>query len=56
MKQSVKKLVKILEFNLNDLKIQELGAEPDEEGLFHYLQREKWLHPYTAIWKTIVEN
>lgn len=27
-----------------------------EEGLFHYLQREKWLHPYTAIWKTIVEN
>jgi hypothetical protein len=25
-----------VEFNLNDLKIQELGAEPDEEGLFHY--------------------
>jgi len=25
-----------------------------EEGLFHYLQEEKWLHPYTAIWKTTV--
>jgi hypothetical protein len=27
-----------------------------EEGLFHYLQEEKWLFPYTAIWKTTVEN
>ena len=27
-----------------------------EEGLFHYLQEEKWLHPYTAIWKTTVGN
>ena len=27
-----------------------------EEGLFHYLQEEKWLHPYKAIWKTTVEN
>ena len=27
-----------------------------EEGLFHYLQEEKWLHPYKAIWKTIVGN
>jgi hypothetical protein len=26
-----------------------------EEGLFHYLQEEKWLHPYKAIWKTTVE-
>ncbi len=23
-----------------------------EEGLFNYLQKENWLHPYTAIWKT----
>ena len=27
-----------------------------EEGLFHYLQEEKWLHPYKAIWKTTLEN
>ncbi|MFN5462999.1 MAG: hypothetical protein ACK5BR_09920 [Bacteroidota bacterium] len=27
-----------------------------EEGLFLYLQGEKWLHPYKAIWKTTVEN
>ena len=27
-----------------------------EEGLFHYLQEEKWLHPYKAIWKTTVGN
>jgi hypothetical protein len=27
-----------------------------EEGLFHYLQEEKWLFPYTAIWKTTVGN
>jgi hypothetical protein len=26
-----------------------------EEGLFHYLQEEKWLHPYKAIWKTTGE-
>jgi hypothetical protein len=26
-----------------------------EEGLFHYLQEEKWLFPYEAIWKTTVE-
>jgi hypothetical protein len=25
-----------------------------EEGLFHYLQKEKWLHPYKAIWKATV--
>jgi len=25
-----------------------------EEGLFYYLQEEKWLHPYTAVWKTRV--
>jgi hypothetical protein len=25
-----------------------------EEGLFNYLQKEKWLHPYTAIWKTTI--
>lgn len=25
-----------------------------EEGLFHYLQKENWLHPYKAIWKTTV--
>jgi signal transduction histidine kinase len=25
-----------------------------EEGLFHYLQEEKWLHPYKAIWKATV--
>ena len=23
-----------------------------EEGLFYYLQEEKWLHPYKAVWKT----
>ncbi|MFM7747914.1 MAG: hypothetical protein ACKO7X_08340, partial [Bacteroidota bacterium] len=22
-----------------------------QEGLFHYLQQEGWLHPYKAIWK-----
>ena len=27
-----------------------------EEGLFHYLQKENWFHPYTAIWKTTVEH
>jgi hypothetical protein len=27
-----------------------------EEGLFHYLQVEKWLHPYKAIWKATVET
>jgi hypothetical protein len=27
-----------------------------EEGLFHYLQEEKWLHPYKAIWKATVEK
>lgn len=27
-----------------------------EEGLFHYLQEEKWLHPYKAIWKATVET
>ena len=27
-----------------------------EEGLFHYLQEEKWLHPYKAIWKATVGN
>lgn len=26
-----------------------------EEGLFYYLEQEKWLHPYTAIWKTEVK-
>jgi hypothetical protein len=25
-----------------------------EEGLFHYLQQEGWLHPYTAVWRTRV--
>jgi hypothetical protein len=25
-----------------------------EEGLFHYLQKENWLHPYKAIWKATV--
>jgi hypothetical protein len=23
-----------------------------EEGLFHYLQNQNWLHTYTAVWKT----
>ena len=27
-----------------------------EEGLFHYLQKENWLHPYKAIWKATVEK
>ena len=27
-----------------------------EEGLFHYLQKENWFHPYKAIWKTTVET
>lgn len=27
-----------------------------EEGLFHYLQKENWFHPYKAIWKTTVEK
>lgn len=27
-----------------------------EEGLFKYLEGEKWLHPYKAIWKTRVKN
>ncbi len=27
-----------------------------EEGLFHYLQKENWLHPYKAIWKGTVEK
>ncbi len=27
-----------------------------EEGLFHYLQEEKWFHPYKAIWKATVET
>jgi hypothetical protein len=27
-----------------------------EECLIHYLQREKWLFTYKAIWKTTVEK
>jgi hypothetical protein len=27
-----------------------------EEGLFHYLQEEKWLHPYKAIWGATVKK
>jgi hypothetical protein len=27
-----------------------------EEGLFHYLQEENWLHPYKAIWKTTLKT
>jgi hypothetical protein len=27
-----------------------------EEGLFHYLQKENWLHPYKAIWKAKVDK
>jgi hypothetical protein len=27
-----------------------------EEGLFHYLQSEKWLHAYNATWKARVKN
>lgn len=27
-----------------------------EEGLFHYLQKEKWLFPYKAVWKTTLGN
>ena len=27
-----------------------------EEGLFNYLQKENWLHPYTAVWKTKVNK
>ncbi len=26
-----------------------------EEGLFHYLQKEKWLFPYKAVWRATVE-
>jgi hypothetical protein len=22
-----------------------------QEGLFHYLQKEGWLHPFRAVWK-----
>lgn len=27
-----------------------------EEGLFNYLQKVKWLHPYTAIWNTTIKK
>ena len=27
-----------------------------EEGLFHYLQKENWFHPYKAIWRATVEK
>jgi hypothetical protein len=27
-----------------------------EEGLFNYLQKENWLHTYTAIWQTRIYN
>ena len=27
-----------------------------EEGLFHYLQKEKWLFPYKAIWRATVKK
>ena len=27
-----------------------------EEGLFNYLQKENWLHPYKAIWKSTINK
>jgi len=27
-----------------------------EEGLFHYLQKENWFHPYKAIWRATVKK